>query len=115
MAQAVGVQVPPPAPKASTAPGKSTSRKSTGADPSGRRRLIKYAWIEKSITAFSVTWAFTTGGAMSHLCFYMVLFTDYLWIPLFLYWDVRLRGNPLPANLLADARRDLGIGTAAAR
>lgn len=59
-------------------------------DMRGKRALIKYAWIEKSITALSVTLAFATGTCPG-IMFAMIIFTDWIWIPLFLYYDLDLR------------------------
>jgi len=51
-----------------------------------KRSLIKYAWIEKSVTAFSVTLGFATGNVPISL-FMLILFTDYLWIPIFIHFQ----------------------------
>ena len=59
-------------------------------DLRGHRRMIKYSWTEKVVTATSVTIAFFQ-GSIGWLCFGMVLYTDYLWIPLFLYYDIHTR------------------------
>lgn len=62
-------------------------------DLHGKRTLIKYGWIEKCITALSVSWAFVT-----HTCpevlFVLIVFTDWIWIPIFLYYDVEARRPP---------------------
>ena len=52
----------------------------------GKRSLIKYAWIEKCVTSFAVTLGFLTGDVPG-IIFVLILFTDYLWIPLFIYFD----------------------------
>lgn len=59
-------------------------------DMHAKRALIKYAWIEKSVTAVSVTLGFVAGTAPT-LIFVLVIFTDWLWIPLFAYYDVQVR------------------------
>lgn len=59
-------------------------------DPAGRRRLIKYGWIEKSVTATSVSIAYAT-GEIPLMMFDLILFTDYFWIAVFLYYDLALR------------------------
>lgn len=59
-------------------------------DPVSRQRLIKYAWIEKSVTAFSVSLAYLDGSAPGFLLV-LIVFTDYLWIPIFIYYQIRLR------------------------
>lgn len=59
-------------------------------DMSARRHLIKYAWIEKCVTAASVTIGYL-GGNVPGSMFVLILFTDYLWIPLFFYYDLKMR------------------------
>ncbi|MCC6585115.1 MAG: hypothetical protein IT168_00220 [Bryobacterales bacterium] len=59
-------------------------------DPPGRRRLIKYGWIEKSVTAISVTIAYAT-AEVPLMMFGLILLTDYFWIAVFLYYDISLR------------------------
>jgi hypothetical protein len=63
-------------------------------DPRGKRALLKYNWIEKTLTATAVTLGFTSGEAPPRLML-LVLFTNWLWIPLILWADVALqRGRP---------------------
>lgn len=62
-------------------------------DMRGRRHLIKYAWIEKCVTAASVTIGYLSGNVPA-LMFALILFTDYLWIPLFIYYDFKMRRSP---------------------
>ena len=59
-------------------------------DMRGKRHLIKYAWIEKCVTAASVTLGYLSGNVPA-LMFVLILFTDYLWIPLFFYHDRKMR------------------------
>jgi hypothetical protein len=59
-------------------------------DMAGKRHLIKYAWIEKCITAISVTIGYFSGLAPGAV-FGLIIFTDYLWIPLFMYYDLMIR------------------------
>jgi hypothetical protein len=59
-------------------------------DMQAKRALIKYAWIEKSVTAISVTLGFV-GGTVPAIIFGLVILTDWVWIPLFAYYDVQLR------------------------
>jgi hypothetical protein len=54
--------------------------------PSTRHHLIKYAWIEKTITAVNVTLGYVT-GEVPGLMFALILVTDYVWIPIFIYYD----------------------------
>lgn len=55
-----------------------------------KRHLIKYAWIEKCITAISVTIGYF-GGLAPGAVFGLIIFTDYVWIPLFMYYDLTIR------------------------
>ena len=55
-------------------------------DMDGKRHLIKYAWIEKSITALNVTIGYVSGRAPGEIVI-LIIFTDYVWIPVFLYYD----------------------------
>jgi hypothetical protein len=72
-------------------------------DLRGRRPMLKYAWIEKCVTAASVTIAFAS-GQVGWMCFGLILYTDYLWIPLFSYFDVIMRGGTTEAQALSEAR-----------
>lgn len=58
--------------------------------PLKKRHLIKYSWIEKCVTAISVTIGYLSGNVPA-VFFILILFKDYLWIPLFLYYDIRIR------------------------
>ncbi len=52
--------------------------------------LIKYNWIEKSLTAGAVTIGFLVGEApIRIMC--LIILTNWLWIPPLIYFDVRLR------------------------
>jgi hypothetical protein len=55
-------------------------------DMDRKRHLIKYAWIEKSITSLSVTIGYLSGSAPGEILI-LIVFTDYVWIPVFLYYD----------------------------
>jgi hypothetical protein len=59
-------------------------------DMRGKRHLIKYAWIEKCVTSVSVTLGYLSGNVPA-VMFVLILFTDYLWIPLFIYYDLKMR------------------------
>jgi len=59
-------------------------------DLNGKRPLIKYAWIEKGVTSLSVTLGYLSGQAPREI-FILIIFTDYIWIPIFLYYDWLLR------------------------
>jgi hypothetical protein len=63
--------------------------------------LIKYNWIEKLITAGSVTLGFVAGDVPVRLML-LIVFTNWLWIPFILFYDLRLRRDmatppPIPA------------------
>jgi hypothetical protein len=64
-------------------------------DMFGKRHLIKYAWIEKCITATSVTIGYFA-GYVPGLLFMLILFTDYLWIPPFMYYDFAMQRRAEP-------------------
>jgi hypothetical protein len=61
-------------------------------DMQRKRALIKYAWIEKAIAAVSVTlgWA---GGTAPGIMMLMVVFTDWIWIGPFFYYDRLMAGQ----------------------
>jgi hypothetical protein len=59
-------------------------------DMEGKRYLIKYAWIEKSVTALSVTIGYLFERAPGKILI-LIVFTDYIWIPMFLHFDRLLR------------------------
>jgi hypothetical protein len=59
-------------------------------DVRGKAALIKYNWIEKSVTAGAVTAGFLAGDAPAALMI-MIVFTNWLWIPVILAYDLRLR------------------------
>jgi hypothetical protein len=52
--------------------------------------LIKYNWIEKTITASAVTLGYVAGDVPGSLMM-LIVFTNWLWIPFILYADIRLR------------------------
>src|ERR1044071_3276309 len=62
-------------------------------DPVTKRALIKYSWIEKCVTGTSVTIAWITGN-VPLVFFLFVCFPDWLCVPLFAYYDVRMRREP---------------------
>ena len=59
-------------------------------DLHAKHALIKYAWIEKAIAAVSVTLAYLDGTAPA-IMMAMVVFTDWIWIAPFFYYDRRFR------------------------
>jgi hypothetical protein len=52
--------------------------------------LVKYNWIEKTITATVVTLGFRAGDVPERLLL-LIIFTNWLWIPVVLACDLRLR------------------------
>ena len=73
----------------------------------GKRHMIKYAWIEKCVTATSVTIAFAQ-GEVGWLCFGLILYTDYLWIPIFFAYDVITRGGAPAETAMQEAEASAG-------
>ena len=66
----------------------------------GRRRLIKYSYLEKSITSTSVTVALLTGN-VSLVSYLGIIYTDIIWIPMFIAIHVAVArrqqaGSPAP-------------------
>ena len=55
--------------------------------PAAKHSLAKYNWIEKTITASTVTIGYFTGQAPPRLMILIVL-TNWLWIPLILAYDI---------------------------
>jgi hypothetical protein len=79
----------------------------TSRDVRGKAVLIKYNWIEKAITATAVTLGYLAGDVPGRLLL-LIVFTNWLWIPVILSCDLRLRrdlrshadrsaGGPRPA------------------
>jgi hypothetical protein len=59
-------------------------------DPLGAYRLVKYSWLEKSVTSTSVVVAFAIGD-VSRRFLAGVVVTDIIWIPLFVWIQTGLR------------------------
>jgi hypothetical protein len=62
----------------------------TSRDVRGKAVLIKYNWIEKTITATAVTLGYLAGDVPGKLMLVIVL-TNWLWIPIIATYDLRLR------------------------
>lgn len=62
----------------------------TSRDVRGKAVLIKYNWIEKTITATAVTLGYLAGDAPARLLL-LIVFTNWLWIPVILSLDLRIR------------------------
>jgi len=71
----------------------------TSRDVRKKAVLIKYNWIEKTITASAVTLGFVGGDVPGGLML-LIVFTNWLWIPFILFADIRLR-----RDMQARARR----------
>jgi hypothetical protein len=59
-------------------------------DVTGKAALIKYNWIEKTLTASAVTLGFYMGEAPGALMI-MIILTNWLWIPFIYTFDIQLR------------------------
>ena len=59
-------------------------------DVRGKAALIKYNWIEKTITAIAITLGFALGDIPRRLMILIVL-TNWLWIPFIVWADVAVR------------------------
>jgi len=62
----------------------------TSRDVVAKRHLIKYNWIEKTITAAVITLGYFQGDVPPRLMLLIVL-TNWLWIPAILYYDIAVR------------------------
>ena len=62
----------------------------TSRDVRGKAALIKYNWIEKTITATVVTIGYISGDVPARLMLLIVI-TNWLFVPVILSLDVRLR------------------------
>jgi hypothetical protein len=65
-------------------------------DVVGRRRLIKYSYLEKSVTSISVLVAVATGNLVPANAV-GIFFTDIIWIPAFVLIHLAVRRQELPA------------------
>jgi hypothetical protein len=62
----------------------------TSRDVVGKRHLVKYNWIEKTITATAITLGYVAGDVPGRLMGLIVL-TNWIWIPVILGYDLALR------------------------
>lgn len=69
-------------------------------DVVGKAALLKYNWIEKTITAVVLTIGYVTGDVPARLML-LIVFTNWLWIPWIVWGD-------LAARRLAAARTKAG-------
>ncbi|MDH4282877.1 MAG: hypothetical protein OEV36_09520 [Myxococcales bacterium] len=61
-----------------------------GRDVVGKAALIKYNWIEKSITATALSLGYVLGDIPLRLMI-LIIFTNWLWIPFIIWADVAVR------------------------
>ena len=61
----------------------------TSRDLYGKAPLIKYNWIEKSITAVALTFGYFGPGDVPVHGLLMIIATNWLWIPVLIAFDVR--------------------------
>jgi hypothetical protein len=59
-------------------------------DVRGKVALLKYNWIEKSITAVAITAGYATGDIPDRLMLLIIL-TNWLWIPFIMWGDFAVR------------------------
>lgn len=59
-------------------------------DVVGKAALLKYNWIEKSITAVVLTAGYVTGDVPARLLL-LIVFTNWLWIPWIIWGDLSIR------------------------
>ena len=79
-------------------------------DVRGKAALLKYNWIEKTITASCVTLGYWSGEVPARLVGLIVL-TNWLWIPLLVHLDLRLRcrtGSTSPLQTACGLRESPG-------
>jgi hypothetical protein len=68
----------------------------TSRDVVGKRALIKYNWIEKTLTATAITIGYFSGEAPVRL-FVLIILTNWLWIPAIAYYDFAIRRRQQPS------------------
>lgn len=59
-------------------------------DVQGKSALMKYNWIEKTITASVITGGYIAGDIPQRLLV-LIVFTNWLWIPVLLWAEVAVR------------------------
>jgi hypothetical protein len=76
-------------------------------DVRGKAALIKYNWIEKTVTATAITSGYFSGDIPFPLVVAVIL-KNWLWIPLIIWADIAMHR----VTRAIDAPRALGAGTA---
>jgi len=61
-----------------------------GQDVEGKAALIKYNWIEKTITASAITYGYFVLGDIPTRLMTTIVFTNWLWIPIIIWSDVQV-------------------------
>jgi hypothetical protein len=59
-------------------------------DVRGKVALLKYNWIEKTITALALTLGYLAGDIPERLM-WLIIFTNWLWIPFIFWGDMAIR------------------------
>ena len=76
----------------------------TSRDVRRKAALVKYNWIEKTITASAVTIGYFAGDVSDRLMT-LIVFTNWAWIPFLFYYDMSLRNSmAVPVGASAASR-----------
>ena len=59
-------------------------------DVGNKAALIKYNWIEKTITAAAITLGYVLGDIPPRLML-LIIFTNWLWIPIIVWADITVK------------------------
>lgn len=60
-------------------------------DPIKHEDMIKYTYIEKGITTYAIAWGVFYHGSVPNILWLLVLYTDVLYILLYVYAHIRVR------------------------
>ena len=60
-------------------------------NPIKHEDLIKYTYIEKGVTTYAITWGAFYHHSVPVILWLLILYTDVLYIPLYVYAHVRVR------------------------
>jgi len=75
-----------------------------GQDVEGKAALIKYNWIEKTITATAITYGYFVLGDIPTRLMTLIVFTNWVWVPVIIWSDVQVhkwlkyKANPVGTN-----------------
>jgi len=67
-------------------------------DPLRNRNLIKYGWIAKAVSFTAVTYDFLMGHGSHFAIWLFFVIEDFIWIPSFVYYDLRMRALALTSK-----------------